>query len=146
MTSSAGTFAPELLNAFQWPSKVADALIAHFGREVLRETSLCQLRAFCTFFSGIGTFEIALDAFQRALSQRGVPCNPELVYACDIDETCQRRLLGFQHGCVFGNIFDFLAVDGFCKEWCYGRQTTCNQPTNLQHPGPDGQAVWQLVV
>jgi hypothetical protein len=58
-----------LLEAFRWPTKLADAAMCMLGPAV-RDTALCNIARYSSAFSGIGTAEVAMRLLQRVFRRR----------------------------------------------------------------------------
>ena len=62
-----------LEESFKWPDKLVLALICILGAQHVRESYLCQMQRASSFFSGIGTSEVAWQVVGQALLAAGLP-------------------------------------------------------------------------
>ena len=113
----------EVLDVFQWPGKLVTSLKQILGDENLRQSALCSATSSSSFFSGMGTAELAWAAVGAALREHAFPFRMESLFAVDIDEAARATLLHFGFGsCVFGDIMDMLFLPQFDAAWPFHRQ------------------------
>ena len=123
------------MDAFQWPGKLVAALKQMFGDEHLRHSALCMASSSSSFFSGMGTAELAWKAVGAALRANSLPFRMESLFAVDIDQAARATLLHFRCGShVFGDIMDMLFLPQFDPAWPFHRQVDVilRAPVNTQ--------------
>ena len=134
-----------LHRAFLWPDVVVQALCFALSPSVLAGTLLCTGFSATSFFSGLGTSDIAWLAIGSALLRRGLPFVLQSTFAVDSDAVCRRALLAGAAQCVFADVFDFfrggapgcyswgIATHAWCYRhgrYCPIRPGTC-EPTSI---------------
>ena len=98
--------------AFHWPLITVRAFIDILGVNHLRQSTLCTATATTSFFSGIGTSELAWKAIAAALAQFGVHCCLRQTFACEHDPVCQVLLLAHTSGHIFADLLDMMSAPG----------------------------------
>ena len=89
---------------FLWPQKTVDFLLLEMGQERLSLSALCTMSSSSSFFSGIGTAELAWQVIGNALRARGVPFHMRNEFVCEKDGDCQSLLLKQPVQHVFSDI------------------------------------------
>ena len=89
---------------FLWPQKTVDFLLLEMGQEQLSLSALCTMSSSSSFFSGIGTAELAWQVIGNALRARGVPFHMRNEFVCEKDGDCQSLLLKQPVQHVFSDI------------------------------------------
>lgn len=124
-----------LSDAFQWAGKLVAALKQMFGDEHLRHSALCMAPSSSSFFSGMGTAELAWKAVGVALRAHSLPFRMEPVFAVDIDEAARATLLHYGFAShVLGDIMDMVFVPEFNSASPFSRQVDVilRAPVNTQ--------------
>ena len=145
----------ELEEAFLWPNLLAHYLVRHIGAQALRDSALCSARRASSFFSGLGTSELAWFVVGLALLRFGLEASLTCISACENSACCRGALLRHTGGCVFGDIMDFIATsaldpsDDFDRKfriimgaavrraaWCYRCGAQCRLiPSDIDSSG-----------
>ena len=84
-----------LETAFQWPLRTVRLLMDIVGESTVRQSALCTATTSTSFFSGIGSAEIAWTAIGEALQAFGLPFRMRPTFACEKDPVCQQLLLTY---------------------------------------------------
>jgi len=105
-----------LHRAFSWPDVVVQVLCSALGPTALAGTLLCTGQVATSFFSGLGTSDIAWSAIGSALLRRGLSFVLQSAFAVDSDAACRRALLAGGAQCIFANVFEFFSTPG-CYSW-----------------------------
>jgi site-specific DNA-cytosine methylase len=102
---------PGLTAGFEWPKKTLRCLAKELGPETLKKSVLVQGSSLSTYFSGIGTPELALEILQAAKVKHLGVGNFEAVSACDWDSKCRNVLISQGNDLVFGDILERLPAE-----------------------------------
>ena len=132
-----------LADCFNWAETSFRRLLELFGEGMYQQLGN-QRWTVSTYFSGLGTVEIAMDMLRAAFPPVGrAPLVLEVVSACEKHLGLQKVLMERSPGCVFGNVFDRVGVDNIdslsvdeCREriadslvadgqWCLKHNTIC---------------------
>ena len=89
---------------------VVDQLVLLLGVQRLLRSHLCTAKNATSFFSGMGTAEIAWKAVGAALLARGLPFTLVFTFSCDVDEMCHDVLRAYCSGHIFGDIMAMLGI------------------------------------
>ena len=81
--------AMELEEAFLWPNLLAHYLVRHIGAQALRDSALCSARRASSFFSGLGTSELAWFVVGLALLRFGLEASLACISACESSACCR---------------------------------------------------------
>ena len=81
-----------LHRAFGWPQTTVTTLCDLLGVDLLSSSLLCTVRTATSFFSGLGTAELAWQAIGSAVLACGLPWNLKFAFACECDRDCQQFL------------------------------------------------------
>lgn len=111
-----------LQECFRWPDRLVAALLCILGADHIRNSHLCRMRRASSFFSGLGTSELAWQIVGQSLLAVGLPFLVESIFACEKSEHCHEVLrdLPVQH--VIGDIMNLLALETFDADWDYERK------------------------
>ena len=96
--------------AFQWPRRAVRALIDLLGANTLRQSALCTATTSTSFFSGIGSAEVAWQAIGAALSAYGLPFRLRAAFTCEKDQVCQQILLRSTDCHVYDDLMDMMST------------------------------------
>ena len=108
---------------FGWPDRLVAALLLILGPESLAQSHLCQAEIASSFFSGIGTAELAWQVVGFALLASGMPFKLRMVFACEISAGCREVLRDLPVAHIFGDIMSLLSVGPLNLEWDFQRKT-----------------------
>ena len=103
-----------LHRAFCWPQVTVGVLAHALGWNLLSTSLLCRGQKATSFFSGLGTSELAWRAVGSALAAFGLACNFAFTFACEQDAACREILLKHYPEHVFNNILDFFDLPRGC--------------------------------
>ena len=90
-----------LVDAFQYPDKIARTLVSLVGKEALQHSALQQATTYTTHFSGIGTSERGYRAGAHALARYGVHANAKLLSCCVPHLASKKKLLCASYKLLF---------------------------------------------
>ena len=94
---------------FRWPDKTVQALISELGRDFLLLSALCcAVGSHGSFFSGLGTSEMAWLVLGLALQAHGLPFGLHHGFSCENDPYCQDVLRRYTTGPIVGDIMSLL--------------------------------------
>ena len=96
--------------SFQWPQRTVLALLDIVGEHNLRQSALCTATASTSFFSGIGSAEIAWQAIGAAMSACGLPFRLRATFTCEKDQVCQQVLLRYTACHVYTDLMDMMST------------------------------------
>eukprot|EP00746_Dinoflagellata_sp_MGD_P070862 gnl/MRDRNA2_/MRDRNA2_28949_c0_seq1.p1 gnl/MRDRNA2_/MRDRNA2_28949_c0~~gnl/MRDRNA2_/MRDRNA2_28949_c0_seq1.p1 ORF type:complete len:478 (+),score=109.27 gnl/MRDRNA2_/MRDRNA2_28949_c0_seq1:84-1517(+) len=96
-----------LTEAFEWPKKTLQCLKKELGQKVLDKSLLGKGAPISTYFSGVGTPELALETLGNAKVKNVSVGHFETVSACDWDSGC-RNILMQKHpnALIYGDILE----------------------------------------
>ena len=98
---------------FFWQDKTILALLSFLGREFLLASALCSATGtFATFFSGLGTAEMAWLVLHLSLAAHGLPFLLQPGFSCESDLRCQDVLRKYTNGPIVSDIMSLLHVSG----------------------------------
>ena len=100
------------------------SLLLEVGEQDLRQSMLCTAQHSSTFFSGLGTAELAWSVVGFALLGLGLPFALRPAFACDADLLCRNVLVHGPASHVFGDILGFV--------WCQGALQICSVRRKIQ--------------
>ena len=102
--------------AFCWPQRTVRALCNIVGKSSLHQSALCSATSCSSFFSGIGSSDIAWKAIGAAVSACGLPFNLRTTFTCEKDEICQEALLAYSDGHLYEDLMDMMtSVSGLAE-------------------------------
>ena len=116
-----------LENAFSWPCTSLRALIDLVGAKALRDSALCANPKIGTYFSGIGSPELAGEMISNAAFMLGMSTLFQFAFSCDCSKACQHELILRTSGCVFRDVLSRLpafTTVGFDAEELWGKVQT----------------------
>ena len=108
---------------FGWADRLVAALLLIVGHESLAQSHLCQAEVASSFFSGIGTAELAWQVVGLALLAAGMPFKLRMVFACEISAGCREVLRDLPVAHIFGDIVSLLSVGTLNLDWDFQRKT-----------------------
>ena len=88
----------------------------------VRRSSLCSARRTTSFFSGLGTAEVAWKAIGGALCRLGLPFQLRQAFSCEVDRTCQQLLQLYNEGHVYTDLMDMMSTPGLDIEGTFEQQ------------------------
>lgn len=105
-----------------WPWLLVEQLIRIMGQQALLRSYLCTAEVATSFFSGVGSAEIAWKAVGAALVGHGLPFVLVTGFCCEVDVLCQGVLLAHCVGHVFGDVQDLLSMPRVEATWGFHRK------------------------
>ena len=99
-----------LQRSFCWPQVTVAVLIQALGVNLLSSSLLCRGQRATSFFSGLGTSELAWSAVGNALVAAGLTFSFVFTFACERDAACHEVLLKHNSEHVFADILDLFEL------------------------------------
>lgn len=103
-----------LQRAFCWPQVTVAVLTQALGVNLLSSSLLCRGQRATSFFSGLGTSELAWRAVGSALVAAGLAFSFRFTFACERDAACHEILLKHNPEHVFADILDLVDLPAGC--------------------------------
>ncbi len=99
-----------LQRAFCWPQVTVAVLTQALGGNLLSSSLLCRGQRATSFFSGLGTSELAWRAVGNALVAAGLTFSFDFTFACERDAACHEILVKHNAEHVFADILDLFEL------------------------------------
>ena len=108
---------------FGWPDKVVEYLVSSFGAEFLMLSALCAgTGTYSSFFSGLGTAELAWRMIAAALLAHGLSFHLIPGFTCECSTQCQDVLMRSASGFLISDIMELMALSSFDPAWDFDAQ------------------------
>lgn len=103
---------------FSWPDKLIGYFLKECGSTFLLASALCSTHGtHASFFSGMGTSELAWQMIHASLSAHGLALHLYPGFVCENERHCLSVLARYTLGHIFGDIMDLLTLPEVDPSW-----------------------------